>query len=364
MKVAFRADASLTIGTGHIMRCLTLADALRTQGADCFFLSRDHVGNLHRLVEARGYDLISLGAVDSDGHRAGTTEYASWLGVDIKRDANDTLARIGSLNVDWMIVDHYALDERWERTLRSKCTRIMAIDDLANRDHAVDVLLDQNLGKATVDYETRVPSSCRLMLGPRYALLRPEFAALRESSLSRRNEGQLRELLVTMGGVDLENVTGAVLEALNSRLPHYSIEVTVVMGPSAPWYDEVINQARCLSFPTKVLINAQDMGILMCNADLAIGAAGSTSWERCCLGLPTLQLVLAENQRAIANALSQGGAALLLERAKLLDDLSKTINQLIGDSALLLRMSTAGAKLVDGQGTERVAQYLMEGLQV
>jgi UDP-2,4-diacetamido-2,4,6-trideoxy-beta-L-altropyranose hydrolase len=339
-----------------------LADALRAKGADCVFLSRDHFGHLHRIVEARGYDLLSLGAVDPVTNNVGTTEYADWLGVDVQRDADESSALINSLKVDWMIVDHYALDCRWEQTLSSKCGRIMAIDDLANRDHAVDALLDQNLGKTPVDYEARTPPSCRLMLGPHYALLRPEFATLRAASLSRRKEGQFRNLLVTMGGVDQENTTGVVLEALNDWAPSLNFEVTVVLGPSAPWCDKVIQQAQRLSFPTKVLVNVQNIANLMYSADLAIGAAGSTSWERCCLGLPALQMVLADNQRSIATALSQEGAALLLERVELSGSLNKAINQFVGDRELLCHMSAAAAKLVDGRGAERVAQFLMEGL--
>lgn len=362
MKVAFRADASLIIGTGHIMRCLTLADTLRTHGADCFFLSRDHVGHLHRLVEARGYPLLNLGKVGSTASRKDTTEYVNWLGVDPQRDADDTLDRIGSLSIDWMIVDHYSLDALWEHALRTKCSRIMAVDDLANRDHAVDALLDQNLGKVPADYNAKVPSTCRLMLGPSYALLRPEFSTLRTESLSRRHKGQLHSLLISMGGVDLDNTTGTGLEALDAWRHSANLDVTVIMGPNAPWCNEVIHQTRYLSFPTRVLANVQSMGKLMLDADLAIGAAGSTSWERCCLGLPTLQLVLAENQRPIANALSQAGAAHLLEHTSLEMDLVMEIDQLARDPALLLRMSSAAAKLVDGQGAERVARYLKEEL--
>lgn len=362
MKVAFRADASLTIGTGHVMRCLTLADALRAHGADSVFLSRDHAGHLHQAVEARGYPLLSLGAVDPAPGRESATGYAHWLGVDLQRDADDTRARLAGLSVDWLVVDHYGLDARWEHALRPACGRIMAVDDLANRDHAVDALLDQNLGKTAADYKTRVPAPCSLMIGPRYALLRPEFAALRAESLSRRSQGQVRKLLVTMGGVDLDDATGAVLEALQAWGPPADLEVTVVMGPSAPWRDKVIERARRLQFPTEVLVNVHHMGTLMRNADLAIGAAGSTSWERCCLGLPTLQLVLAENQRPIANALSQAGAAHLLERAGLEAGLRQVMGQLVQNPALLLRMSTAAAHVADGQGTERVVQHLKEGL--
>ncbi len=362
MKVAFRADASLAIGTGHVMRCLTLADALRARGVQSAFLSRDHVGHLHQVVQDRGYMLLSLGGVCTVS--MAEPSYAEWLGVDSQQDADDTRTRLSGFAVDWLIIDHYGLDATWEHSLRSSCGRIMAIDDLANRDHAVDALLDQNLGKTGADYEAKVPAACNLLLGPSYALLRPEFAALRVRSLLRRNQGHLRRVLVTMGGVDPHNATGVVLEALHAWGPSANLEVTVVMGPSAPWRDQVIQQARHLSFATEVLVNVQSMGDLMCDADLVIGAAGSTAWERCCLGLPTIQLVLADNQRPIANALSLAGAAHLLERTNLNMSLGKVLDRLMQDPAHLLSMSSAASRLVDGQGSERVARYLQEGLQI
>lgn len=360
MKVAFRADASLAIGSGHVMRCLTLADALKVRGAQCVFLSRDHPGHLHQVVETRGYSLLNLGGVSALADPS-TVTYADWLGVDPKRDAIDTQNWLADLAVDWLIVDHYGLDATWEHAMRPVCGQIMAVDDLANRNHAVDVLLDQNLGKTEANYGGLVAATCKLMIGPHYALLRPEFAALRVKSLSRRRDGRLRKLLVTMGGVDLQNATGAVLEALNGWGPSADLEVTVVMGPSAPWRDLVIQQAQCLSFPTEVLVDVQCIGEMMHDADLAIGAAGGTAWERCCLGLPTLQLVLAENQRPIANALQQAGAARLLEFAELGTSLSVAMNQLVQDPTQMIRMSSAAANVVDGQGTMRVARFLKEG---
>jgi len=361
VKVAFRTDASLTIGAGHVMRCLALADALRKRGADCVFLSRNHAGHLHQVVEARGYPLLSLGGAAPALSQKTERSYEYWLGVDLQADADDTRARLASLSVDWLVVDHYGLDARWEQSLRLCCGRIMAIDDLANRDHNVDLLLDQNLGKTTADYEAKVPTSCTMMMGPRYALLRPEFAALRAESLSKRSQGSLRKLLVTMGGVDLEDATGRVLEALKGWRSSAGLEVTVVMGLNAPWRDQVTKQACHLPFPTEVLVNVRHMETLMCDADLAIGAAGTTSWERCCLGLPALQFVLAENQRPIAKALSQAGAALQLESDALGESLHRVMDQLAYDSGLLVRMSAAAAQVTDGQGAERVTQLIKEG---
>ena len=362
MKVAFRADASLAIGSGHVMRCLTLADSLRLRGMQSLFLCRDHVGHLHQVVQDRGYSLLSLGGVNTTSHADAT--YVQWLGVDTQRDADDTRTRLAGLSVDWLVVDHYGLDATWEHSLQSSCGRIIALDDLANRNHSVDALLDQNLGKTKADYEARVPASCKFLLGPNYALLRPEFAALRAKSLARRAKGQLHRILITMGGVDLHNATGAVLAALQAWSPSVNLEVTVVMGHSAPWRDQVIKQAGHLPYPTEVLVNVQGMGELMCDADLVIGAAGSTAWERCCLGLPTLQLVLANNQRPIANALNCAGAALLLDRTDLDVSLGAVMEQLMQDPARLVSMSRSASMLVDGLGSERVARYLQEGLEV
>ena len=313
------------------------------------------------MVQERGYKVLSLGGTDLAMGQEAQVSYAHWLGVDVRADADDTCERLSCLSADWLIVDHYGLGSGWEQSIKECCGRIMAIDDLANRDHTVDALLDQNLGRTETDYEARVPHSCKLMMGPRYALLRPEFATLRTKSLSRRGQGCLRKLLITMGGVDLEDTTGRVLESLEGWGPAASLRVTVVMGPNAPWRDKVMEQVRSLPFQTEVLVNVRNMETLMCDADLAIGAAGTTSWERCCLGLPALQFVLAENQRPIAKALSQAGAALQLESDALGESLHRVMDQLAYDSGLLVRMSAAAAQVTDGQGAERVTQLIKQG---
>lgn len=365
MRVAFRADASLAIGTGHVMRCLTLADALRKWGAECIFLSRDHSANLHEVVKARGHSILSLGGIDDEASQdSSTIGYAHWLGVDLQRDIDDTHSKLADLHMDWLVVDHYALDAQWEESMRPFCSRIMVVDDLADRNHSADLLLDQNLGAVASHYESRVPKKCVLMLGSRYALLRQEFAKLRNHSLLRRGEGNFYKLLITMGGVDREDVTSAVLDALELCDLSEGFSVTVVMGPSAPWRDKVMSKVEKLPFPAIVLDNVHNMGSLMCDADLAIGGAGSTAWERCCLGLPSLQVVLAENQRRIANALSQAGAAYFLERSNLVVDLVNMMRSLAQNPMQLVCMSAAAAEVTDGRGAERVAQYIYQGCSV
>jgi UDP-2,4-diacetamido-2,4,6-trideoxy-beta-L-altropyranose hydrolase len=357
MRVAFRADAALAIGTGHVMRCLTLADALRARGADCIFLSRQHAGHLFRLVGERGYDLHDLGEVgpiEATGDQSG---YASWLGVEAERDLEETLGVLKRQEVDWLIVDHYGIGPDWEQAARAACRQLLAIDDL-DRNHSADALLDQNLGKTADTYQGLVPPTCHLMLGPSYALLRPEFAALRPQSLARRSGGKVRTVLISMGGVDGDNATGAVLEALRKAVPDRDLQVKVILGETAPWRREVTAQAADMPFRTDVVVNARNMADLMCEADLAVGAAGSTTWERCCLGLPTLQMVVAENQREIARAIDAAGAARLVDRSDLADSIRAFMMRIERAPESLTTMALAAAAITDGRGAERVASQL------
>lgn len=351
MRIAFRTDASLAIGTGHVMRCLALAQKLQGAGAHCIFLSRAHEGNLLALTAARGFETRPLPATQGSAIGDG---YMAWLGVDPVIDATQTLDRLDDGPVDWLIVDHYALDVCWERHLRQRCRHTMVIDDLADRPHDCDILLDQNLGRTFVDYEHLVPPSCQLMVGPFFALLRPDFAALRTQSLSRRTTGRIGHILVTMGGVDRENVTGDVLQALGSTSLHHRIKLTVVMGATAPWRADVNHLAATLPFQVRVLFDVQNMAELMMDADLAIGAAGSTSWERCCMGLPAIQLILAENQRPIAQALANAGVAVLLDRKDLTTGISNFLDASVLSSETIVRMSNAASAITDGKGLDRI----------
>lgn len=360
MKAVFRADASLQIGTGHVMRCVTLADALAAHGADCQFICRAHEGNVIEFIRSKGYGVHALPNVPAPG--AGSTApdpatseltHSHWLGATQAQDAELCAPILAAQSPDWLIVDHYALDAFWERALAPHYRRLMVIDDLADRPHACDLLLDQTFGREATDYHPFVPAACRLLCGSQYALLRPEFAALRPYSLQRRAQPTLRELLITMGGVNKDNATGQVLQALRScRLPA-DCRITVVMGATAPWLDEIRKEAQDMPWPTRVLVGVSDMAQLMADSDLAIGAAGATSWERCCLGLPTIMLVLAENQRKIAEELCEAGAAHLIE-------VSTLNNQLLivpdnWEPLFLGAMSAAAAAITDGS---RVAQVI------
>lgn len=361
MQIAFRVDASVEIGTGHIMRCLTLADALQAEGARCLFVCRAHPGHLADSIRGHGHALRLLPAPAGDFAATPPPVHAHWLGTDQASDARDTIAAIGTCRPQWLVVDHYALDARWEGQLRRHAERILVLDDLADRPHDCDLLLDPGIGRRRADYAALLPAHAQTLLGPEHALLRPEFRAWRPRSMARRRPPQLQQLLIAMGGVDKDNATTQVLDALDRCALPEGMAITVVLGRTAPWLPSVRARAAAMQHPVRVLAGVDNMAELMTQSDLAIGAAGSTSWERCCLGLPTLILVLAANQQQVADALAQAGAGLSLGRVG--NDawparLHHEITRLRQDPQLAASLSRQAAALCDGNGARRAAASL------
>lgn len=360
MKVAFRTDASLQIGSGHVMRCLTLAAALRERGAQSTFICRPHAGHLLDLIQQRGHTAKALEPADDAFTAPADPCHAKWLGTDWASDVVQTRQALGDQMMDWLVVDHYALDRRWEQTLRPHTRRIMAIDDLADRPRDCDLLLDQNLGRQAKDYGGLLSHHTQTLIGPAYALLRPEFAQWREHSLQRRAQPQLKNLLITMGGVDQANATGQVLDALTCCELPTDLRITVVMGPTAPWLAQLQAQATTMPRPTQVLAGVNNMAQLMAESDFCIGAAGGSAWERCALGLPTLVLILAANQHSGAMALQSHEAAWVAADAQqLMAKMSALFNKKM-QTAALQKMSQAAAKLATGNGVSQVVELLLE----
>jgi UDP-2,4-diacetamido-2,4,6-trideoxy-beta-L-altropyranose hydrolase len=357
--IVFRVDASTEIGIGHVMRCLTLAEALRLEGEDCRFVCREHKGNLFEKIQQKGFTLHKLASPRQKPlvpESLGPTDpsYSSWLGVEQATDAGETIDALGGNFPDWVVVDHYALDAQWENILRPTCGKILVIDDLANRAHNCDVLLDQNIASKQVDYLELVPSDCEIMAGPEYSLLRPEFLAKRTYSLSRRNTSELKHVLINLGGVDKNNITERVLDALvNCWLPQ-ATRITIVMGGKAPWLLQVQKKAALLPWKSEVKVNVEDMASLMADSDLAIGAAGSTSWERCCLGLPSIIVVIAPNQEQIAKGLEEVGAVKVVQLSKLDSSIKEIFLEIESSELMLSDMGIAAAKITVGDGVHLV----------
>jgi UDP-2,4-diacetamido-2,4,6-trideoxy-beta-L-altropyranose hydrolase len=224
------------------------------------------------------------------------------------------------------------------------------------------ILLDQTFGRQADDYRALVPADCTLLCGSGYALLRPEFAALRPYSLRRRAQPKLQHLLITLGGVDKDNVTTRVLAALQGSPLSATCEITVVMGSTAPWLDDVRRMAQAMRWRTTVRVGVHDMARLMADSDLAIGAAGATAWERCCLGLPSAMLVLADNQRHAAGLLEQAEAARIVRLdGDRPNPLVRLIDELGRSESRLRRMSEAARTITDGEGAKQVANLLVHG---
>ena len=359
LTVIFRTDASLQIGTGHVMRCLTLALGLLEKGASISFLCREHDGNLIDLIRSHGFSVhvLPVFAQRDDGvEKPLDPPHASWLGCSWQSDVEHCRAALSD-PVDWIIIDHYALDYRWENAMRDKCHKIMCIDDLADRVHECDLLLDQNLGRAEGDYLELISFGTKLLLGPRYALIRHEFADWRDESLKRRMQPQLRHLLVTMGGVDNHNVTEVILKTIDKSQLSELERITVILGPHAPWVDNVRKLASKMSTSVTLLSNVNNMAELMAQCDLAIGAGGTTTWERCSLGIPTVLISLAENQKYISREVGKAGAAFLCDVQDVEKELENILH-VVSAPDCLQRISCNAARITNGRGMQSVRQIL------
>ena len=358
MQIVFRTDASLTIGTGHVMRCLTLASGLRERSVQAFFVCREHEGHLCDLIEEQGFAVIRLPAPTAGYQTDGTLTHAAWLGASWQEDAEQTRTTIeaSDLKPDWLVVDHYALDQHWEGALRASVGRIMVIDDLADRVHDCDLLLDQNLvAQMHTRYAGNASVACGMLLGPEFALLQPIYAELHNRLPPR--EGPIRRIFIFFGGADSDNLTGRTLDAfLNLNRPDIEIDVVITIGGphTAAVHKQVAGHDNI-----HLHSGLPALAPLMAKADLALGAAGATSWERLCLGLPALVVTLAENQRPIADALNHRGLIRWLGHQDAVDEsaighaLEKLIQQKLDED-----WSLRCLEVVDGNGVNRVCAAL------
>lgn len=336
------------MGTGHLRRCLTLADALRARGVRSTFVMRRHDNFLEAMTLGE-HSLAMLPPGVPAGDRGGS--HAEWLGAGWEDDAEQTLAALGG-EVDLLVVDHYALDARWEHRLRPQVGRLLVIDDLADRQHACDLLLDAT-PRDPGDYAALVAPETELLVGPRYALLRPEFAARRELGRQRK---QIERILVSFGGSDPADFTGRTLRVL-AGVPHPP-HVDVVLTRGAPHLDAVrtlaVNLPGC-----RLHVDTEQMADLMEAADLAIGAGGTTSWERLCLGLPAIVTPIADNQLGVVEALRAYGAAIEVPAGRDYERrLGEALGFLAGQPGVIADMSCRAAATVDGRGANRVAARL------
>lgn len=354
--VAFRVDASSKIGTGHFMRCFTLAIALRQCGVHVRFISRYLPEHLHAMLvkEMCEFTLLEgVGNVSLD-----ELKHAHWLGVSQTQDATDSIRALSGYIWDWLIVDHYALDSRWESALRKVAKKILVIDDIADRKHDCDILLDQNFySDMQARYIGKIPVGSQFLAGPYYALLRDEFRQLRKKLEPRM--GPVKRILVFFGGVDADNYTRAAISAL-SEIVVDQLRIDVVIGSQHPDRNGIKDACEKLGFFLHV--QTDKMAELLAVADMVVGAGGSTIWERCCLGVPSLSICVAGNQvRQIEDAALEG----LLYGPEIKDSVALTIKThtkaLLENSTLRSLISRKAWSAVDGRGVIRVIRNLLIG---
>lgn len=366
MKIVFRTDASIAIGAGHVMRCLSLADAFHALGADISFVCRMHPGHLVDSVRKRGYLVHELPArpylqLHEISDEASRNAYARLLGATQEEDAQATIDVLNGEQPDWLIIDHYALDCIWENFLRPYVRKMMVIDDLADRPHECDVLLDQNYaidGKHR--YDRLVSPSCTRLLGPSYALLRRDFSEFRLRLM--RRSGDVRRLLVFFGGSDPFNLTARSLEALCD--PRFeNLEVEVVTGSGNPHNSDI--RRLVADMPNaRLSVQVDNMAELMSKADFAIGAGGTASVERLCLGLPSIVVTFADNQVRFTHDLQKHGALIWLgsHETVRVHDITSALAKVLEQKGANCQMSEKGMLLVQGDGVSRVVQILMNGI--
>lgn len=346
------------MGTGHIMRCLTLAYALKKIcKVHIYFFTRKAPGNINYLIKKAGFNLIEMQIPRKVSNVP--LAHSSWLGATENEDAQEFLQLGKAVGVDCfdcIITDHYAIDQIWQKQVKNHTKKILVIDDLGDRIHQCDCLLDQTYNCSADKYEHQVSDHCHLMLGTKFALLRDEF-----TEIYKQKSNKERNILVMFGATDANNLTLKTLQLLSQRTDIN--EINIIVGSSALHIKSVqafIDEQSLKNFQNINLhINPNNIAQLMQNAYLAIGAAGTTSWERCASGLPAVVVIQAENQRQIAHQLQQAKVITYIEESEMTKLLNKRIDQWLNNDLNYEFAVTQAMNICDGLGSKRVAKNIL-----
>lgn len=357
MRLLIRVDASKIIGTGHLMRCLSFAEEAVSQGHVVAFAMRYYNNELYDKINKAGCVVYQLPDNKiSEKDTSVVSKYDSWLGTTQKYDALQVIDVMRSFNPDWIIVDHYAIDSDWHNIVRIECDKVIVIDDLANRSFNCSLLINQNLGFTRDQYARFLPSDTVCLFGPEFAMLRSEFKTFRPPYVKQLTGKKIETVLINFGGSDPNDCTLSVLRELECSNYARSCKFIVVLGCEYGNSDGLMQFLTSSNLNTEVCVDVQSMAPLMLNADLCIGAGGTSVWERCCLGLPSITLSIAENQKEIVKNLSEKGVLLKAELSSVtnyFDELFRFGGDLILDS-----LAMKSYDLCDGFGTARILDLL------
>lgn len=328
----FRCDASPSIGAGHVIRCLALAEAFVAAGTRTIFAVRTETRAVAPALAVAGVDIADLkGPV--------AVEAAE-------------MAELAGGHCDFLVIDHYGRNRAFETECRKWVSSIIVLDDQTGRSHDCDILLDSGAPESGV-YAKFVPQAARVLAGPDFALLRQVIVSRREEALRRRDGRPAKDLLISFGATDPTNVTGMLLDALDAVA--MNLDVTIAISAQAPHLEAIRSKIKAR---VRLVVDA-DMPALIAQSDFAVGAAGSSAFERACLGLPSIMLVVADNQSGIATMMAKSGAAIVAKPAEIKTGLLTTIETLRDDTDLRVGMARKAAQLVDGLGGRRVAEAVM-----
>lgn len=361
-QIIFRVDSASFMGAGHVRRCLTLADRLAGWGFSCTFICADYEESFNQLVSVAGHALKVIGRPLSAEQNApeGPLSLAATLqDAEATQQTIDAITDETGRRPEAIVVDHYGLSKNWHSALRHVVDRIIVIDDLGRNEFDCDALVVV-APETQKNYSQLVPVDCRCLLGPRFAMLRDEFALAVQSKASRSllHDGSIGRILISMGATDSQNLSSLAVRTIRAVLGHL-VEIDVILSSLAP----SLGAVKLLADSDPKLtchVDSSDMARMMDQADLAIGAGGTTAWERAAMGLPTLLTVVADNQQATADALADLGAAIVIDGGPdFVVELRDTLKFLSGRPGFLRMMSNAASALVDGRGASRVAAAIV-----
>lgn len=357
LKCFIRVDASVLIGTGHVMRCLSLAKSLVKYGYDCVFVCRDHEGGLVKLIHDQRFRVILLPFVSNVLPNELTDNeplQKQWLGVSVEEDAKQTIEILPD-NVDLLIVDHYSLDIEWETLLREKCRKVVVIDDLANRRHNCDILIDQNISRSVTDYDGLVNKNCRLLIGTRFLLLREDFVLSKNKKLGKKNGGKGLNVLIFMGGADnsgdLSLKICSFLNKKNTFPDSFTVNKVFVLLPSQ---NSLTVREKLSEHPLfEVLVYVNNMANFLVDIDLCFSAGGFFMYELATMNIPAIIIPQSEIQKQVASVLATKTAMVVLDNSEVCEQKIQL------GLKHLLRLQERRCIDFDGLGLQRVCQHIL-----
>ncbi|NKI58349.1 UDP-2,4-diacetamido-2,4,6-trideoxy-beta-L-altropyranose hydrolase [Labrenzia sp. PO1] len=360
-KFVFRVDGGPIIGSGHVVRCLTLAQKLHQSGLICMFITRPDSGPLIDQIGASGFEVSTL---SERPEPPASGQHESWIG-NWAADADEFAEAVSRLQDNRIVVitDHYGIDHRWQSRIGKMASSLIVIDDLADRRHHCDILIDQNLGRTAADYAGLVPNGCELLCGTSFSILRDGFLGVRDRSLvTKRSKTAPKRYLVSMGGADRDNFSAIALAAIE-ELASAGVDVEhvdILLGGIAANANELRERIKNSSLPVTLHIDSDQVPQLMADADLAIGAAGTTLLERLVVGLPVVVLANASNQVRLLGMVDDYGfgryAGWVNEVSA--NDLAETIRGITSDPGKWHEMVMNSSRLCDGEGCNRVVEAI------